>query len=203
MAQSPAFSKSADRNKKVILEQLRLVLTGGQRVLEIASGTGLHSEYFTNRWPEIVWQPTDQDLETYRLKEHLDGIERDNLCKPFVLDIHHWPNLRPKYDAVFSANCIHIAGLDLLKPYVEGAASSLKPGGLMILYGPFRYSGQFTTESNAQFDEYLKAQNPVSGIRDFEAVDDFARECGMTLQQDVPMPANNQFIVWKKVNSSQ
>ena len=69
---------------------------------------------------------------------------------------------------------------------------------LDCVYGPFKYDGQYTSESNARFQEWLKAQDSVSGIRDFEKVNALAESAGMTLLADHPMPANNQLLVWKK-----
>jgi len=69
----------------------------------------------------------------------------------------------------------------------------------LLVYGPFKYAGEFTTESNARFDVWLKNQNPVSGIRDFERVDALAEDAGLRLLEDNSMPANNQLLVWKKV----
>jgi len=77
-----------------------------------------------------------------------------------------------------------------------GIGRVLEDGGKVALYGPFKYGGDFTTPSNKAFDGWLKSRNPVSGIRDFEAVDELAREIGLKLIADHAMPANNQFIVW-------
>ena len=113
-------------------------------------------------------------------------------------DIDHWPNLRPKYDAVFSANCLHIVGEEKLLPYVNGASGSLKVGGKMLLYGPFKYGGEFTTPSNAEFDRFLRQNHPGSGIRDFEQINMLAEQAGLEFVQDIAMPANNQFLIWQK-----
>ncbi|HSC87570.1 MAG TPA: DUF938 domain-containing protein, partial [Polyangiaceae bacterium] len=66
-----------------------------------------------------------------------------------------------------------------------------------IVYGPFNYGGGFTSDSNAQFDQWLKARNPLSGIRDFDAVDALARAAGLQLVEDRAMPANNRCLVWR------
>ncbi|MEM8750794.1 MAG: DUF938 domain-containing protein [Pseudomonadota bacterium] len=195
---SPPFSKSADKNKEVIAEQLALVLKPGQRVLEIASGTGQHAVHFSDVLPQITWQPSDVDLDAYGLSDTLSRVTRPNLLAPIVLDVCHWPNLRPKFDAVYSANCIHVMPPANLLPYVEGAARSLRAGGLMMLYGPFKYGGAFTTPSNAQFSNWLAETYPGAGIRDFETVDALARDNGLSFVSDTPMPANNQFLVWRK-----
>jgi hypothetical protein len=73
----------------------------------------------------------------------------------------------------------------------------LETGGVLVVYGPFNYNGAFTSESNARFDAWLKARDPASGVRDFEAVDALARAQGLVLQQDIAMPANNRTLVWR------
>ena len=51
------------------------------------------------------------------------------------------------------------------------------------VYGPFRYAGRYTSESNAAFDRYLQERDPLSGIRDFEAVDALAQKEGLELDE--------------------
>jgi len=193
----PHFSKSADTNKNVILEQLQKVLSPNARVLEIASGTAQHALHFSSQMPNINWQPSDRDLVEYQLAETCKDTGIENLLEPLVLDVTHWPNLRPKYDAVYSANCIHVMPEENLKLYVEGAAKSLKQNGGMLLYGPFKYGGDFTTQSNADFNQWL-AERYGGGIRDFETVDQLAKDNGLSFESDTAMPANNQFLVWRK-----
>jgi len=74
----------------------------------------------------------------------------------------------------------------------------LVPGGRLLVYGPFRYGGAFTTGSNAAFDADLRARDPASGVRDFEAVDALARAQGLSLEADHAMPANNQLLLWRR-----
>lgn len=195
----PPFSKSADANKDVILEQLQSVLKPHARVLEIASGTGQHALHFAEHLEHVEWQPTDRDLNTYELAYTVQNAGLKNVAQPIVLDVLHWPNLRPKFDAVYSANCIHVMPPENLKPYVEGAAKSLKQDGVLLLYGPFKYDGKYTTESNENFSNFLAETYPGGGIRDFETVDQLAKDNGLTFESDTPMPANNQFLVWRKV----
>ncbi|HFU75237.1 MAG TPA: DUF938 domain-containing protein [Arcobacter sp.] len=42
--------------------------------------------------------------------------------------------------------------------------------GLFILYGPFNYQNQYTSESNARFDMWLKNRDSESGIRNFDSM---------------------------------
>jgi hypothetical protein len=76
------------------------------------------------------------------------------------------------------------------------------PGGLLAVYGPFNYGGAFTSDSNAQFDRWLKSRDPASGIRDFENVCVLARSHGFALERDVAMPANNRTLLWRRLSES-
>jgi hypothetical protein len=69
---------------------------------------------------------------------------------------------------------------------------------VLAVYGPFRYRGDFTTPSNARFDRWLKDRDPLSGVRDFEAVNRLAEEQGLRLLADHAMPANNQLLIWRR-----
>jgi len=198
----PHFSKSADKNKDVILEQLQSCLNEGDRVLEVASGTGQHALHFSANLPDILWQPSDVDLDRYRLIEKLKTAERQNLADPISLDVAHWPNLRPKFDAVYSANCVHIINKQLVEDYVRGVCRSLKAGGKMLLYGPFKFGGDFTTPSNADFDRFLRETYPGGGIRDFEWLDELAETGGLKFQSRTDLPANNHFLIWQKASST-
>ena len=79
-----------------------------------------------------------------------------------------------------------------------GIGRVLETGGMLCLYGPFNYGGNFTADSNARFDEWLKKRDPKSGVRDFEAVNQLAELQGLSLRKDVAMPANNRTLVWQR-----
>ncbi|MEM9733717.1 MAG: DUF938 domain-containing protein [Pseudomonadota bacterium] len=198
MADQPHFSAAADRNKEVILEQLRLHLPKRAHVLEVASGTAQHALHFSENWPELTWQTSDRHVAEYGLADTVASVNRANLPTPLQLDVADWPNDLGGFDGVYSANCIHVMPHENLAPYVEGAARALKPGGVMLLYGPFKYGGAFTTPSNKEFSRFLGERYPGGGIRDFEEVDRLAQAHGLVLVHDTPMPSNNQFIVWRK-----
>ena len=69
-----------------------------------------------------------------------------------------------------------------------------------MLYGPFNYDNQYTSESNARFDNWLKSRDPESGIRNFEDLDTLAQQAGMFLKHDYGMPANNRILYWEKAS---
>ena len=81
---------------------------------------------------------------------------------------------------------------------LEGVARLLPRGGALAVYGPFHYGGKATSESNARFDAMLRARDPLGGVRDFEAVRDFAQRHGLALEADHAMPANNRLLVFRR-----
>ena len=123
-----------------------------------------------------------------------------NVLPPLVLDVngYDWPEAA--YDGVFSANTCHILSWREVELLFRGIGRTVKPGGMVCVYGPFNYGGRYTSESNARFDAALKARGPLSGIRDFEAVDSLAREQGLVLVKDHAMPVNNRTLVWRKLS---
>jgi cyclopropane fatty-acyl-phospholipid synthase-like methyltransferase len=128
----------------------------------------------------------------------LNEARLPNVMSPLELDVNQSAWHTGRYDAVFSANTLHIMSAPEVAQFFIGVGQVLQPGGVLAVYGPFNYNGQFTSESNARFDQWLKARDPASGVRDFEAVDALAQQQGLTLQQDNPMPANNRTLVWTK-----
>ena len=76
--------------------------------------------------------------------------------------------------------------------------SALRDTGLFILYGPFRQSGRFNTDSNAAFHQSLRRRDPEMGIRHLEDLDEFAQRAGLTRTRTYTMPANNHIVIWRK-----
>ena len=97
------------------------------------------------------------------------------------------------------ANVLHIVNTTLGATLIQGSAAVLERGGFVLLYGPFKYRGKFTTESNANFDAFLRDRDSKSGIRDVEWVSAIAEEEGLKLIEDQDMPANNQFLIFRKL----
>lgn len=197
------FAPSCERNRDVILERLRVHFAGRRQVLEIGSGTGQHAVFFAERWPWLRWQPSDHP-------DHLPGIEAWraeaallNLLPPVALQVELPPAAGlpvPEgslFDAAFSANTLHIMSWEHVQALFAALPSVLRHGALLAVYGPFNYGGRYTSDSNARFDEWLKARDPRSGVRDAEAVQALAAESGFTRLRDVGMPANNRLLVWR------
>ena len=199
----PALPHSAacERNKGPILEVLQCWIDGLQgTVLEIGSGTGQHAVHFARHLPGLTWQPTEQAPALALLAERVSREGPPNLLPPIELDVMMpvWPCGRTSTAAVFTANTLHIMSWLHVQSFFCGVGEMLAERGWLFAYGPFRYGGRFTTPSNQDFDAALRARDAASGLRDFEAVTELAAAQGLTLVADVPMPANNQTLVWRR-----
>jgi cyclopropane fatty-acyl-phospholipid synthase-like methyltransferase len=194
----PAFSAACERNKGPILEVLQTWLAPARTVLEIGSGTGQHAVYFARQLPWLTWQPTDTGDYLAVLRAALRAARPANLCDPLELDVRGaaWPP--GPVDAVFSANTLHFMSPSAVAALFAGCAALLPARRLLLVYGPFRYGGEYTAPSNARFDEWLQASHPERGVRDFEWVQSLATGCGFELSADIAMPANNQLLIWRK-----
>ena len=194
-------SDACERNKQPILDVLSEALAGHRRVLEIGAGTGQHAVHFGRHLGHVEWHPTDRSQALPSLRERIKAEGPPNVRLPFELDVtaEPWPGkvTGGGYDAVYSANTLHIMSWSSVERMFDALGVALANGGKLCIYGPFRYGRAFTTDSNARFDRALKDRDPESGIRDFEAVNALARDQGFELLADYGMPANNQLIVWR------
>ena len=192
------FSEACERNKEPILAVLREYFADRAHVLEIGSGTGQHAVYFARHLRHLTWHPTEQlsYLPDLTARVQLEGGE--NLRQPTVLDVRQsiWP-LR-SVDAIFTANTLHIMSWPEVIAMHERIGSVLAPGGVMCLYGPFRYEGRYTSESNREFDQALKERDPASGLRDVASVTALAAPYGLQLVADHDLPAFNRLLVFIK-----
>ena len=193
-------SPSCERNKEFILAVLKEVLPDSGTVLEVGSGTGQHAAYFAGQLPRLVWQPTD-------LAENFPSIQAwaveaglPNLRAPLEIDLlanaQRWPVTSAA--AIVCINTVHIVAWKGVENLFAGAGSVLSPGGVMVVYGAYRYATRPLEPSNETFDQWLKARDPASGVRDFEAVNALAQQHGLTQAGDRAMPGNNRMIWWIK-----
>ena len=192
------FAPACERNREPILAVLRAHFADRSRVLEIGSGTGQHAVHFAAAMPFLVWQTSDVAENLPGIRAWLDEADLANTAAPLVLDVagSDWPATR--FDAIFSANTLHIMSWPEVERFFAALDRIATPDAKLAVYGPFNYGGAFTSASNAAFDESLKARAPHMGIRDIEAVDALARKAGFAMIDDVAMPANNRTLVWQR-----
>jgi len=192
------FSAACERNKDPILEVLRIRLAGRSQVLEIGSGTGQHAAYFARALDPMIWHPTEQLAYLADLAERVRLEGSHNLRAPTLLDVRQavWP-VR-SVDAVFTANTLHIMSWAEVTALFRGVGNVLAPGGVLCIYGPFRYSGRYTSDSNQEFDRMLQERDPQSGLRDIEAITPLAGQYGLRLDADHDLPANNRLLIYTR-----
>lgn len=192
------YSEACARNQGVILAQLAPLLPTAGTVLEVGSGSGQHVAHFAAALPHLRWQPTDLAENLPVLDANLQQYGNANINPPLALDVTTTPWPVTSADVIYSANTLHIMGWPEVIAFMQGAGKLLTPGGLLCVYGPFRYQGHYTSASNAEFDRWLRLRDPRSGIRDFEALNQHTLELGLELKCDLPMPANNQLLIWHR-----
>jgi SAM-dependent methyltransferase len=191
-------AEACERNKAPILEVLRTEFAASRSVLEIGSGTGQHAVHFATHLPQLSWQPSEIAALLPGLAERARLEGSPNLRPPIALDVRAAPWPYRGADAIFTANTLHIIGWDAVEDFFRGVGAALGAGGVLCVYGPFNYQGRYTSASNAQFDAWLKARDPHSAIRDFEALNALAAAQELVLTADHAMPANNRTLVWRR-----
>ena len=191
------FSQACENNKAPILEQLKRFFSLSSNVLEIGSGTGQHALHFAEHLPHLKWQPSDREENISGMRLWLNGSSTKNLFPTIELDVNQpkWPR---GFDAVFSANTVHIMPWISVVVMLQHIGALLPKNGLFALYGPFKFGGRFTSDSNAKFDEWLKDRARHQGIRDIEKIEEVAQSVGLHLTETVDMPANNHLLLWQK-----
>ncbi len=195
LPQSPA----AERNAAPILAQLRRLLPASGRVLEIASGTGQHAVHFASALNGIEWQPSDTDPDALRaIRMRADRAALPNLQQPVELNVEsrEWPVAHA--DAIVCANLLHISPWPATEGLFAGAGRCLPAGGVLVVYGPFRFAGEHTAESNARFDADLRSRDTSWGIRDVADVAAIASAHGLDHEETIALPANNHLLVFRR-----
>jgi len=188
------YSDSCDQNREPILAVISSIFSTLGSVLEIGSGTGQHAIYFAEKMPHLTWYTSDCSCNLQGINMWLSEAALPNVIAPIELDVtaSRWPLM--SVDAIFTANSLHIMHQSDVVNLIDGAGRLLPQGGNLVIYGPFNYNRQYTSESNARFDQWLKARDPESGIKHFEVVESLANDCGLTLVGDYAMPANNRIL---------
>ena len=191
------FSQACENNKGPILEVLKTAFNKTKSVLEVGSGTGQHSVFFAEQLPHLQWYTSDRHINHEGINLWLKEANLTNLHGPLELDLNYaWPV--NNVDAIYTANTFHIVSWQLVEQFFKGVSTHLVSQGVVCIYGPFKYQGQFTSASNEEFDRFLTQRDPFSGIRDFEAIEQLATQASLTLISDTAMPANNQLLVFKR-----
>lgn len=192
------YSQACENNKTFILPKLQRCFANKRHVLEIGSGTAQHAVFFSQHLPHVRWQCTDQ-------AHYLDGIKaqiaatKSPLPAPLALDVTQpWPTMTPSIDAAFTANTLHIMDEPMVQALWQGLGSTMDNAADVVIYGPFRYHGRYTSQSNSEFDLWLKQRDSRSSIKEIDWVRALAQTEGFELVSDEVMPANNQLLHFRR-----
>jgi len=188
------YSQACENNKGPILEVLQPLFDNVTTVLEIGSGTGQHAEFFAAAMPHLTWQTTDMADNLSGIQQRIDQARLRNVPPVIEFDVnrHQLPN--GKFDAVFTANTLHIMSWRTVEQMFATISSLLNPRGQLCIYGPFNYGGTYTSGSNELFDQSLRSRNAQMGIRDIEKVQQLAQCFNFNPLKDYQMPANNRLL---------
>lgn len=191
-------SPASERNREPILAVLQAHLRDCQHVLEIGSGTGQHAVHFARHLPWLNWQASDRREHLAGIQAWLDDAALANTPPVLELDVNGpWPQRR--FDALFSANTLHIMAWSEVECLFDRIPHVLDEHGRVVIYGPFHVDGQPTSASNAAFDASLRARAAHMGVRDLEAVDALAARAGLGDLRQHLLPANNRCLVWRRL----
>lgn len=197
------FSPSIGRNKDVVRDAFLSVMPSQGAILEIASGTGEHGAHITSAATDLSWTYSDIDPASQASQAAWRAHEaHDRLSGPLTVDTtaEHWgeAETRAPWDGLFCANMIHIAPFGAAIGLINGAGRLLRPGGRLLIYGPFARNGEIAP-SNARFSEDLKRRDPTWGVRDLELdILPLAQQAGLEPIKVIDMPANNLSVVFEK-----
>jgi hypothetical protein len=193
------------RNREPLLTVLREFLPPAGTVLEVASGSGEHATFFAPQLAPRYWLPSDIDERALASITAWQALTpAAHLLPPIRLDVREsiWIPEQSKppqaITAIVAVNMIHIAAWEACLGLMAGAGRLLAAGGVVVLYGPFRQSGQHTAASNAAFDDSLRRRNGEWGVRDLEDVVSVAEAEGFSLGKTVTMPANNLSVIFMR-----
>ncbi len=191
----------SDRNQGPIFEVLKEVIGDDTvKIFEIGSGSAQHAVFMAPQLKNVVWTTSDVASNQQMIKDVLAKAKVENIKGPFLYEVGKDNFPRVPYDVIFTANTFHIMSWKQCKTLMKELGTRLREGSQVIIYGPFNYNGEFTSESNANFNVWLKERNPESGIRAFEDVNANMIKNGFTLYKDYEMPANNRTLVYTRLD---
>jgi cyclopropane fatty-acyl-phospholipid synthase-like methyltransferase len=195
------ISEACLRNRGPIAEALKERLPSMARLLEIGSGTGQHAVFCAQALPHIKWQTSDLLGNHEGMLQWIEDAGLDNVLPPLELDVDKTlPDFNGmSIDHVFTANTLHYIAWGSVVNMFAKVSALLPKKGLFVIYGPVNVEGQFTSEGNAGLDEWLTTcVNPLAGIKDIADIKQLAKDQGLTLIDNLAMPANNRLLVLQK-----
>ena len=195
------YSDSAARNAPYISEVLSEYLPDKGKVLEIASGTGQHCIYFSEKFSNLEWQPSDIDKKRLEsIEAYIQEITQANIKRPLLIDatVEKWDTQINNYDAIIAINILHLISFKEMKSLIRGSSSALNGNGHLIFYGPFMRGSELTSDEDIKFHSSLVACDPEIGYKDdFDILDEIEAN-NLCPEAVIEMPANNLMFIAKK-----
>ena len=154
------YSDSASRNAPYISEVLSEYLPDKGKVLELASGTGQHCIYFSEKFSNLEWQPSDIDKQRLEsIEAYIQEITQANIKRPLLIDatVEKWDTQINNYDAIIAINILHLISFKEMKSLIRGSSSALNSNGYLIFYGPFMRGSELTSDEDIKFHSSLVA----------------------------------------------
>ena len=192
------------RNRDSIAAVLSDYISPNSLFLESASGSGEHGVFFQKTFPSIIWQTSDPEL-VHRNSIN-SWIKHEGLFfkMPEPLDINvekrPWPitkQIRSLIKGIVCINMIHISPWSCTKALFKESKNNLNQNNFLMIYGPFIRKDVQTSDSNLNFDQFLKIQNPLWGIRHLDEVNKLAFMNGFVQDKVIEMPANNLSVIYR------
>jgi len=199
---SPYVAWAGNRNRDPILEVFQQIFPKTGNVLELASGSGNHINYFAPYFPQLHFHPSDYNRDVFEtIKQKRAERGNTNVADPVKIDLttpSTWPDPRERlYDVIFVINLFQVAPVGIADGIAQVASRVLTEDGFVAIYGPFKVDGRYTTESNQTFDnEILAAKVPEWGLKDVRDLETTASKHGIALKRIIDMPANNFILVF-------
>ena len=193
------FAPATERNREPILEVLARFVPKEARVLEIASGSGEHAIFLSEKLEVASWQPSDADEGARAsIDAWVSETNATRVLPAIDLDVTKasWPDVEA--NVIVCINMIHISPWAACEGLMRGAREVLAPGALLYLYGPYKRDGAHTSRSNEEFDRSLRGADPEWGVRDLDAVVNEARSRDLRLEEVIAMPANNLSVLLRR-----
>lgn len=195
------------RNRDPILSVLQNAFPKKDaHVLEFASGGGMHINYFAPHFPHLKFYPSDREPEVFPvIAESTCQARVANVATPQRLDLTDeatWDHPEcNSFDAVFCINVFQVAPVTIADGMMQCASQLLSDDGLLMIYGPFKVDGGYSTDSNEVFDQTLRAAGvPEWGLKDVVDLDEAATAHDLHPRDRVDMPANNFALFYGRVS---
>lgn len=193
------IAPAASRNAAVLCDLLDRIAPHTGNALELASGTGQHVQAFAQRLPGLTWQPSEISGERRTsIRAYTDGLS--NVAAPVHLDATAagWHSRFAPQDLIVLINLLHLISWAETTTLVTEAALALKPGGRLVLYGPFMRDGTLTSDGDQRFHDALTQQDPEIGYKNDAEILGLLHTNRLGLVEVAEMPANNLAFVAKK-----